>query len=771
MGLASLASTLYSIQSRKNVPLRTAFSMMVREDLATRFSVFNLVKTVTKSEFLATVAHAKYGKKTPLQKEEEKEKEKQKQIELKKQQRLQKFERFTANSIGYLNRKVILLETITQKNTELITSIYNDLGYFKGQRKVNVTQINPKSIRAPLRVKSVKGKIDKINEEIERLKLVKLKKDIKPTEKKPKEKKEPKKEQNILLDLLGSIATNPLLLTAIARGGLSRAISLGGIGAAIGSAISLPKNLGVISDRLQGKEVYQDPLQEKISQAITPITGGLGVGATIGIGTELKRLYGRKKSVRAERKLKQSDKNDRVLQKLIDRGMTEKEAKAVQKARMGTAMKIERSFMKWGKLSKLFYGFSRALPALTAAEVVYEIGKISNYVSQRATNKISEAEFKKNVSKSLGEITTTIGPTTLGGIIGAAAGTALFPGAGTVSLGAIGATLGGAVSLFMPDESEEKVGEWLYGLLFEDKTAGPPPSAKSVPEPSQEKGTSSPAPVKSQPNVEVPAGVTSSSTIPGFQRISFTKEGKELEIREGGDLNWRNNNPGNIRYGDYAKSMGAIGENKGFAIFPTMEMGRKAADKLLQGSSYKDLTIAQAIARWAPRADNNNPELYAATISKMTGLNPNRKYVDLNSTEKGKFLDAMYRIEGGKSGRVIKSPSVDVRTVQIPEVVLKPIEPAMVGALAEPPPSLSLIQEEDDTNILATNLIEAQIKSEAALMAAAQIQNQVNVVSSETVKLRDSVEQNETFPSSTNPDLDEYIQDAIRSTSHTAMDI
>ena len=73
MSLASIATNLYTIQSRKNVPLKTAFSMMIREDMAMRFSVYNLVRIITKSEFLATVAQTAYGKRTPLQKMQDEE--------------------------------------------------------------------------------------------------------------------------------------------------------------------------------------------------------------------------------------------------------------------------------------------------------------------------------------------------------------------------------------------------------------------------------------------------------------------------------------------------------------------------------------------------------------------------------------------------------------------------------------------------------------------------------------------------------------------------
>lgn len=136
------------------------------------------------------------------------------------------------------------------------------------------------------------------------------------------------------------------------------------------------------------------------------------------------------------------------------------------------------------------------------------------------------------------------------------------------------------------------------------------------------------------------------------------------EVRTGGNINWRNNNPGNIRAGAFAMSMGAIGENGGFAVFPTMEIGRKAADVLLRSSNYANKTAAQAIARWAPSGDNNDPAAYAASIAKQTGLDMNKKYVDMTPEEKGKFLDAMNKVEGGKAG-TISGPSSGYKSAGI----------------------------------------------------------------------------------------------------------
>ena len=135
------------------------------------------------------------------------------------------------------------------------------------------------------------------------------------------------------------------------------------------------------------------------------------------------------------------------------------------------------------------------------------------------------------------------------------------------------------------------------------------------------------------------------------------------QVRTGGDRNWRNNNPGNIEYGKFAISMGAIGSDGRFAIFPTEEMGRKAADTLLKGKSYANLSAAAAINKWAP-SNENDPKAYAANIAKQTGLDMNKRYVDMSPQEQAKFLDAMNRVEGGRSGS-ISGPSSGYKSANI----------------------------------------------------------------------------------------------------------
>ena len=88
------------------------------------------------------------------------------------------------------------------------------------------------------------------------------------------------------------------------------------------------------------------------------------------------------------------------------------------------------------------------------------------------------------------------------------------------------------------------------------------------------------------------------------------------ETREGGTRAWRNNNEGNIRYGSFAKKMGAIGKDgDGFAIFPSQEQGRKAKESLLfesdaviMGKKYKDRTLDDAISTYAPSSENDTAQ-------------------------------------------------------------------------------------------------------------------------------------------------------------------
>ena len=93
-----------------------------------------------------------------------------------------------------------------------------------------------------------------------------------------------------------------------------------------------------------------------------------------------------------------------------------------------------------------------------------------------------------------------------------------------------------------------------------------------------------------------------------------------------GDRNYRNNNPGNCRYydGGYLKKYGNVKQDKdGFAIFPTYDQGFLYLCNMLLNwakTTRKDWTILKLMQSYAPGSDGNNPEAYAANLSKRLGL-------------------------------------------------------------------------------------------------------------------------------------------------------
>ena len=87
----------------------------------------------------------------------------------------------------------------------------------------------------------------------------------------------------------------------------------------------------------------------------------------------------------------------------------------------------------------------------------------------------------------------------------------------------------------------------------------------------------------------------------------------------------RNNNPGNIEDGNFAKSLpGYKGSDGRFAIFETPEDGVNAGVKLLESYAGRGVvTPAQVINRWAPPSDNNPTQAYAKYVADRLGIGVN----------------------------------------------------------------------------------------------------------------------------------------------------
>jgi len=118
------------------------------------------------------------------------------------------------------------------------------------------------------------------------------------------------------------------------------------------------------------------------------------------------------------------------------------------------------------------------------------------------------------------------------------------------------------------------------------------------------------------------------------------------QVLAGGSRAWRNNNPGNIKAGDFATRHGAIGaDSGGFAIFPSTDTGNAAQSALLQ-HNYADDSIKDMISKYAPASDNNDPAAYARFVQQKTGIDPSVAISSLTATQLSSLTSAMGAMEG-----------------------------------------------------------------------------------------------------------------------------
>ncbi len=140
------------------------------------------------------------------------------------------------------------------------------------------------------------------------------------------------------------------------------------------------------------------------------------------------------------------------------------------------------------------------------------------------------------------------------------------------------------------------------------------------------------------------------------KQLEFYKKSVEMmdfeTPTERGSISFRTNNPGNIKWGSFAKSLGAtdsgIQANDGgtFAQFPDYETGKKAQFKLLQSSSYANLTLDTAMKRWSNKG-------YGAEV--LPEVAPNRKMKELTKGDLETLQQKMQEREGWTPGTAPQS--------------------------------------------------------------------------------------------------------------------
>ena len=133
-----------------------------------------------------------------------------------------------------------------------------------------------------------------------------------------------------------------------------------------------------------------------------------------------------------------------------------------------------------------------------------------------------------------------------------------------------------------------------------------------------------------------------------MKRTYYYKDGSYL-TKENGTVAWRNNNEGNLRPGSLSSSRIGV-DKKNFAVFATPEDGHNAKKYLLfSSSSYKNLTLKDAIKKYAPASDNNNPDSYANFIMR-NGKVENKAMRKYTSDEQERIMSSMKIQEGYKAG-------------------------------------------------------------------------------------------------------------------------
>ena len=137
--------------------------------------------------------------------------------------------------------------------------------------------------------------------------------------------------------------------------------------------------------------------------------------------------------------------------------------------------------------------------------------------------------------------------------------------------------------------------------------------------------------------------------------VIITYSDGSSEIRTGGSRAWRNNNPGNLEYRDFAKQHGAIGTDGRFAIFPDRATGETAQETLLR-SRYMNKTIDEAVAAYAPPSDNDTAT-YQRSVSRALRLPGTTEMKTLTEEQFKVFISVLRRKEGWEEGNITYTPA------------------------------------------------------------------------------------------------------------------
>lgn len=137
-----------------------------------------------------------------------------------------------------------------------------------------------------------------------------------------------------------------------------------------------------------------------------------------------------------------------------------------------------------------------------------------------------------------------------------------------------------------------------------------------------------------------------------IKTAEFVAENGDHLLRSGGNPAWRFNNPGNIRPPSKRVITTHIGRAKMrdggiFLIFPDYATGRAELKRLLRDPDYyAQRTLQEAIPKFAPKEDHNDPDKYIRVVTQRTGLSADTKLGSLTDAQLEQVMDSIERFEG-----------------------------------------------------------------------------------------------------------------------------
>jgi hypothetical protein len=239
-----------------------------------------------------------------------------------------------------------------------------------------------------------------------------------------------------------------------------------------------------------------------------------------------------------------------------------------------------------------------------------------------------------------------------------------------------------------PEEQDDFASKMAAGTLDSDKLFA---QISAMPESQKYQQAGNGAPTSSQDGKRITEIV---SARPGVTTVKYSDG--TIEQRSG-DFGWRQNNPGNVKYSSnpnwWGHKFGAMEGGKAkdggtFAVFPSLEAGNAARGHLLfESPNYKDLTLKQAMYRYAPPKSNPHINDYINGMAKAAGVSIDTRMRDFTPEQRQAAMKSQVESEGNRPGQV--------------KILSLPSKPPVTA----PPPTLTpegieeIIQSQGDTNV------------------------------------------------------------------------